>query len=158
VTRIGDGWSSGELSIGHEHFATNLLNDFLGTVWQRLNERCEGRVCVLATLPGERHVLGLQMCAVVTALAGRQVIYLGADLPVRETIRIANNLRPQALCLSLSPAMPKPEITETLKRLRRDLDSGIGMITGGRGAIDGLTGIERIVEFEQYMQRLTTTA
>jgi len=49
------------------------------------------------------------------------------------------------------------EVATVLQFLRGGVDNDITMITGGRGALDGLTGIERIVDFEVYLERLRST-
>ena len=154
VTRIGDGWSTGELSIGHEHFATYILQIFLSDIWRRLNANCDGPYFVLSTLENERHVLGLEMCAVITTLAGRRVVFFGEDMPNREIVKISNNLQPKALCLSLSSHMPHHQAKKALSSIRDALDDQIVVITGGKGALDGLQGVEHIDDFSKYLERI----
>jgi MerR family transcriptional regulator, light-induced transcriptional regulator len=81
LRRVGEAWARGELSVAQEHFASEVVRAFLVAQWRPLAEANRGPVALLATPAGERHELGLQMAAVVTALAGWRVAYLGADVP-----------------------------------------------------------------------------
>ena len=37
IEKIGDGWCDGDVTIGQEHFATQLTNNFLSSKWRQLN-------------------------------------------------------------------------------------------------------------------------
>ena len=43
------------------------------------DDRAHGPAVVLATLPGEAHAIGLQMAALVIAMSGCRVCYVGPD-------------------------------------------------------------------------------
>ena len=56
---------------------------------------------VFATLPGERHELGLLMSAMVCASRGFKVHYLGPDLPAAEIARFARETGAAVVALSV---------------------------------------------------------
>ena len=58
------------------------VTQFLMGHWQGLAGLADGPTALLATLPGETHVIGLHMAAMVLALRGWSVVFLGADTPV----------------------------------------------------------------------------
>ena len=86
IYQVGKGWETGVLTVSQEHFASERLEHFLSSMWRRMNERKEGPVVLLTTLPGDPHRLGIQMCAAVTALTEAKVIYLGPDTPPEDIL------------------------------------------------------------------------
>jgi MerR family transcriptional regulator, light-induced transcriptional regulator len=88
IDQLGRSWELGELSVSQEHFASEGLNDFLGSMWRQVQQTSTKKQgnCVLTTLPGEDHGLGLQMAGVITAITGRENIFLGTNTPYEEII------------------------------------------------------------------------
>lgn len=133
LRRIGDAWASGELDVRHEHFASACLGDFLRTVRSPLDDRARGPMIALATLPGERHGLGLQMAAVVLALAGWRTLMIGVDTPVSQIAALAK----EASIAAVGISVVRPHRGaggDTLPALRRRLRREIALIVGGAGA------------------------
>jgi len=54
----------------------------------------------LACLPNEQHELGLLMLAVFLHWAGARVLYLGANVPAHDLVRLAETREIDAICLS----------------------------------------------------------
>jgi MerR family transcriptional regulator, light-induced transcriptional regulator len=150
IERIGTGWESGELTISHEHFATECLSSFLTGKWRQLNSRKEGWPVLLATLPGETHNLGLLMSAVVASLSGAKVIYLGLDTPVEDMITTANKYNPKLLCLSISCCQKPMETEDSLFKIRNGLDNNIKIIAGGKGTPERVPGIRKVDDFKNF--------
>ncbi len=143
LAAVGNGWASGALDIRHEHFASACLGDFLRAVRMPLDDRATGPVAALTTLPGELHGLGLQMSALVFALAGWRVLLLGVDTPVDQVAALAREAPIAAV--GLSGAEPGGrEAAEALEALRRRLPRRIPLLVGGTGAppLSGQAGIE----------------
>lgn len=133
LREVGQLWEDGELTVSQEHFASEALCDFLGSQWRKLNERNNGSSFVLTTLPQEQHRVGIQMCAVVTALAGRRVIYLGKDTPVADTVSAVSRSTAQSLAISISISYPPKEAQKWIQQLRQELPEKSGLILGGAG-------------------------
>lgn len=90
LRQIGDAWASGELSVLHEHFASNTFRGVLGHVRARSSSRAE-RVVVLACPPGELHDLPLELFGALLRARGCRVVTLGADTPlgaIEEAVRL----------------------------------------------------------------------
>jgi methanogenic corrinoid protein MtbC1 len=130
---IGRGWAEGELEVRHEHFASGVLGDFLRTVRQPMDNRATGPVAALATLPGELHGLGLQMVALVFALAGWRPLVLGVDTPVPQIAALAHDAPLSVVALSCVQERGRKS-TAFVGALRRGIPRGIPIVVGGRGA------------------------
>ncbi len=155
IERLGNGWADKELTISHEHFATEILSDFLSAKWRQLNIRNNGPTVVLATLPDETHSLGLLMCAVVTSMADFKVVYLGINSPIEEIIKTTESCQAQLLCLSLSSCIDPIDAECNLKQIRKNLDKEISMVAGGKGAINTAPEINRHNSFSDYYEWIT---
>lgn len=89
LRQIGDAWASGQLSVMHEHFASNTFRGVLGHVRTRTSGHA--RVVVLACPPGELHDLPLELFGALLRARGWRVVTLGADTPlgaIQEAVRL----------------------------------------------------------------------
>jgi MerR family transcriptional regulator, light-induced transcriptional regulator len=78
---LGTRWERGDLTVAHEHFASNVLRGrLLGLA--RGWGRGSGPRAVLACAPGEQHDLALIAFGLVLAARGWVITYLCADTPV----------------------------------------------------------------------------
>jgi DNA-binding transcriptional MerR regulator/methylmalonyl-CoA mutase cobalamin-binding subunit len=130
---VGDAWSDGSLDIRHEHFGSSLLGDFLRNARAPLEERATGPLVVLATPAGELHGLGLQMIALVLALAGCQTLVLGVDTPTSQIVALSREIRIGAVALSCVQ-LPQRSCASQVRSLRRELSRQIPVLVGGAGA------------------------
>lgn len=130
---IGDAWAQGTLDVRHEHFAAAALGDFLRAVRMPLNERAGGPIVALATLPGELHGLGLQMSALVVAVAGWRPLLLGVNTPVSQIVALARETPIAAVAVSCAPPRRR-QTSDALRTLRRRLPRRIPLLVGGSGA------------------------
>jgi methanogenic corrinoid protein MtbC1 len=136
LTQLGQHWSSGAARISHEHFATECVTEFLQARWRPLSEARSGADAgsiVLATPPGERHVLGLHMAAWVVALAELRVVFLGADTPMEEIAFAVRQHRARGVVLSVSAAY-RGDLHRELKELTAGLTPEVPVVVGGAGA------------------------
>lgn len=133
LTAVGEAWAAGALDVRHEHFASACLGDFLRAVRMPLDDRASGPLAVLATLPGELHGLGLQMSALVFALAGWRVLVLGVDTPAEQIEALAREAPVAAVALSYA-APSRGATAGALRALRRRLPRHIPLLVGGAGA------------------------
>lgn len=155
---IGDAWAQGELDVRHEHFASASLGDFLRTVRVPLEDRASGPIAALATLPDERHGLGLQMSALIFALAGWDPLVLGVDTPVEQIVALAREAPIDAVALSAVLPVDAGAL-DAVRTLRRRLPRGIPILLGGGGAADvRVRGVEVMPDLRALDEWLRTRA
>jgi MerR family transcriptional regulator, light-induced transcriptional regulator len=130
---VGDAWADGRLEVRHEHFASSVLGDFLRSVRAPLDDRAQGPLAVLATLPGELHGLGLQMASVVFALVGWRALILGVDTPIPQITALAREVPVAAVALSSVQPLGKKGIA-SVQTVRRRLPRHVPLLMGGQGA------------------------
>lgn len=150
LKRIGDAWSSGELNVSQEHFASERLSDFLADKWRTLNDRKEGPPVVLTTLPGETHRLGLLMCAVITSLTKLKIIYLGADTPLDDILNVVRQCEARMLGVSISTCVAPEDMQEGIARLKQGLPRDVALVTGGGGLQEEFPGVHHFSDFASY--------
>jgi len=154
VRQVGDEWSAGRLQIHHEHFLSERLGDVLRTLRLPYDDRAHGPTIVCATLPGERHALGLQMAALVAAVAGWRVLFLGTEVPAGQLAEVAATSGASAVAVSVSGLNAGPEAEALLRAIRAALPAGALLLAGGDGAPGDMPGVERITDFAALDERL----
>ena len=103
LRELGDRWEDGRLSVGHEHFASNLVRRRLDALTPRhaLEPRpARGPVVLLACPPGERHDMVLLCVALMLGERGVRVRFLGADTPVPSLVAAARTTAADAVVLA----------------------------------------------------------
>jgi MerR family transcriptional regulator, light-induced transcriptional regulator len=149
---MGDAWSEGRLSVAQEHFGSERLRGFLEETWRPLASIARGPRLVLAGLPGERHVLGLHMVAVLAVLSGYKPIFLGADVPLEDLVACAERCGAHAVLVSVAAGSADPAVA--LSKLRALLLPGIELVAGGAGAPEGVPGVQvrrRLAELQVWL-------
>ena len=71
-------WAGGKLQVFEEHLFTRHLVHFLEVAMSRVGRPPGAPEVLLATLPGERHALGLLMAEALFLHAGRAALSLNA--------------------------------------------------------------------------------
>jgi methanogenic corrinoid protein MtbC1 len=146
LDRVGLAWADGTLDVQHEHLLTEVLEDFLRRMRLDLPPQPQRGSVLLATLPGERHRLGLLMVALLYAAAGVRVELLGIDLPVASIGHAARTLKVDRVAVSLSIQSAGETTRRLLMDLQDRLPAGCRLIIGGQGATRTrrVEGVERM--------------
>ena len=157
IEKIGDGWCDGDVTIGQEHFATQLTNNFLSSKWRQLNIRKDGPKIVLATLPEETHSIGILMCAVVTSLTNFKIVFLGPDTPVKDIVKTTKNCQARLLGLSASGCVDSRKTINQLGQIRRGLDKKTNIAVGGKGApgvSSGIACFDNLPDYYKWINKM----
>ncbi len=141
LEKIGQAWSHGEISIAHEHFASEHIRDFLTSRWRPMMRHNWGPVILCTTLPDELHQIALHMAANILAMSGMRILFLGMSTPLTEIIQTADQIKAHTVLVSVSTAMDRLTSTHALTQLRMGLPKKTQLVVGGSGAPGGLKGI-----------------
>jgi DNA-binding transcriptional MerR regulator/methylmalonyl-CoA mutase cobalamin-binding subunit len=101
LREVGDRWHRGEFAISQERLVSTVVRRHVALMLDAYDRTARRGPVVFATLPGERHELGLLTSAMVCASHGFKVHYLGPDLPPAEIARYARETGSAAVGLSL---------------------------------------------------------
>jgi len=133
---IGELWENNDISVADEHVASNICNLLISRYnFQSNNETAtlvEGKPkAMLFCIQGEEHSIGMKMVSSIFKENGYDTRYLGANLPIKDSIIYANIWRPDIIGISLSIIYNLPTLLECLKKLNQ-LDYNPEIIVGGR--------------------------
>jgi len=132
---IGLRWERSEITVGHEHFASHLVERRLLAL-ARGWDAGHGPQALLACPSGERHTLGLVCFGLLLADHGWRIAYLGADTPVDQVADMSERLRPVAVVLCVLDARHLAAGAEAIS----DLGRAHHTIVAGSGATAELAG------------------
>jgi DNA-binding transcriptional MerR regulator len=139
LREIGAAWERGELEIGQEHFATNVVRERLLAL-ARLWGRGGGPLAILACAPGERHDIGLIAFGLVLRSHGWRILFLGADTPVATLGRAVETTEPRLVVVaSMDGALLEAHASE-LRRLARTAP----LVLSGAGASEAICARLRV--------------
>ena len=86
------------------------------------------------------------MAALVIAMRGRRVLYLGADVPLDETVRAAASAQASAVAISVSAAFDRERAATLLTQVRSALPDATQLWVGGGGAPCGGEGQQHFAD------------
>jgi methanogenic corrinoid protein MtbC1 len=131
---IGELWERGQITIAEEHIATEITVRIL--TLQREAQRVaqsRGRYRVmLATPPGELHVVALRMVENLVRGAGFDAVMLGADVPAPALAAAARDHEAHVLCLSATMPGRSDDVLAVMDEVRQAWPSA-AFVLGGRG-------------------------
>lgn len=102
LTKLGEQWAGGLLTIAEEHLVSDGVTRALARVGQSLPTRMPGSKCVLACAEGDEHTLGLSLAELCLVELGWTPLWLGARTPTVEAIRLAEKSAARMVAMSAS--------------------------------------------------------
>ena len=117
LTRIGQMWQEGEVTVTVEHFASALIRGRLESLFHTSSVNESGPLALVGCAQGELHELGALMLALFLRRAGLRVVYLGQTIEPENLMATIETVRPACLLLS---AAQRPQ-AETLAAIGQRL-------------------------------------
>ena len=133
LVEIGDRWERGELRIAHEHASSTLMRGLLFSLMRLYPANDAQRRAVVGTPAKEDHELGAMMVAMLAAMHGWSVLYLGPDLPAEEIAYAVNETDADLLMLSVTNLTPK-ESQREIAAIEREVADRVRILVGGPAA------------------------
>jgi MerR family transcriptional regulator, light-induced transcriptional regulator len=135
LREVGERWHNGEFSISQERLISATVRKHIGLIVETYERTARRQPIVFATLPGERHGLGLLMSAMVCASHGFKIHYLGPDLPAEEIARYAREVGAGLVALSVILHDGIDSVPSQLETLRQGLDPDVPIWLGGTASL-----------------------
>jgi DNA-binding transcriptional MerR regulator/methylmalonyl-CoA mutase cobalamin-binding subunit len=136
AVRVGELWADGKLEVRHEHLLTECLSAQLRVLGSTYEDRPDAPRVLLATLPGERHALGLGMAAVYLAASQVTPVLLGVDTPAPQIVRAALSHDVDAVALLVTAASDLKATAKDVHFMLTELPRRVGLWIGGAAAAD----------------------
>ena len=117
--QVGERWESGQLSVAHEHFASNLLRRRLSALSHTVAAPTGPRrpLVLLACPASERHDLVLLCFGLMLGESGWRTLFLGADTPTGAIVSAARAAAVDAIVLASTRSTALTANVEALRRL-----------------------------------------
>jgi DNA-binding transcriptional MerR regulator/methylmalonyl-CoA mutase cobalamin-binding subunit len=131
LLEVGSRWHDGTFSIAQERLVTSSVRKQVSSVVDTYNRIAGGPTVVLTTLSGERHELGILMCALLAASRGLRCQYLGPDLPAPDIAVFTERVGAAAVALSMVSTDHMATAVSELHELARLLPAPIEIWVGG---------------------------
>ncbi len=144
IAHLDRGWENRGIRIAQEHLASATLRTHLERVRQSIAAPALAPSLLVTTPVNQVHELGALIVAILAAVSGWQVTYLGPNLPAREIAAAAAQTGARAVALSIVFPLDDLDLPIELKELRKKLDPAIQILIGGRGARHYKSAIKQI--------------
>jgi len=159
LKEVGDRWEDGELSVAQEHFCSGVAREYLLAMFRSVGSGVSGNgpQVVCASVPQELHDLPLLCLAVLLALRGWRVTWLGASVPVADLCAVAAGHAPDVICLSAIVKKDPIELLSTARTVLSAAPKNTVVVLGGPAAVD-LRSHEHsrlwiAPDFEEFLKR-----
>jgi methanogenic corrinoid protein MtbC1 len=162
LREVGDRWHRGEFAISQERLVSTIVRRHVGLMLDAYDRSARRAPIVFATLPGERHELGLLTSAMMCASRGFKTHYLGPDLPPAEIARFAREVGAAVVALSVVWQEKVSDVPALLTELASNLPPETAVWIGGSAARElppgrlppGCTVVTDSAELEQRLEML----
>lgn len=123
LKKIGLMWQVGTIGAVQEHFASHLINSKIMVEIDKLSGiKTFDEARYLLFLPeGEQHEIGLLFAKYLLLLKGKQVLYLGANVPDNNLLKVLPYFKPDYALTVLTRVRSDQEINTILDRLLENL-------------------------------------
>lgn len=146
--RVGELWEYNKISVAAEHMASSITEGLMNRVAMDMEPApAVDKSVVVGSVEGELHQIGAKMVADVFELHGWDTLYLGADTPLGELLRLLREQTPDAVALSLTVFFHMPALIKMIDAIREEfpelpiLVGGQGFRHGGEKLVKGRPGV-----------------
>lgn len=135
LAEVGERWHRGQFSIAQERIVSAAVRRQLTGVLDTYSRIADGPVMVLSTPAGERHELGILMCALLAASRNARCHYLGPDLPAAELATYATRVHADVVALSVLTGNSLPTMLAEVAQLAQLLPERVELWGGGNALL-----------------------
>jgi methanogenic corrinoid protein MtbC1 len=132
---VGKAWQKGKISISQEHLATSVVTRIMASIYMDyfiLAENTKEKV-IVTTATNEFHELGIRIVADLLELDGWDVIYLGANIPREDLVKIILKEKPSFVVISVTMAFNISTAKQIIDKIKENDDlKEIKILVGGQ--------------------------
>jgi MerR family transcriptional regulator, light-induced transcriptional regulator len=161
--RIGLLWEDGTVTVAQEHLATAISQLAIAQLYALMPRgTASGRSVLITCVPGETHDMGPRILADFFEMAGFDVRFLGADVPLEDIVDSAVRHRPDLIALSATMSYNLPAFTGVVRALREHFGEEVLIAAGGQAfqltpeILDELNIPVRAVDAPQLVEKSRT--
>lgn len=151
LAEIGRKVIEGELDVYHEHAASSVIRNLLSGIlysMEQMPDKNEAKTIIFATPEGEHHEFGVLISAILVALRGNKVLYLGPNMPAISLARAIKNTNAAVAvigCSAPNEALSTTRYKEFVNQLSAEVDTSVPFWFGGfrNSDIDGLSCLNK---------------
>ena len=131
--RVGELWEYNKISVAAEHMASSITEGLMNRFALDMDPApAVNKSVVVGSVEGELHQIGAKMVADVFELHGWDTLYLGADTPLGELLRLLRERSPDAVALSLTVFFHMPILIKMIDAIREEFPE-LPILVGGQG-------------------------
>lgn len=156
---IGIRWRRGEMTVLQEHLASERLHRGLAQVAAGLAVPDRAPVCLLTSVPGDDHTLGLSLAELCLRDAGWSTLWAGRQTPEPDMLAQVASNQVMMVAVSASSASSDEPLTSFAKSLGAACaKKTIPFVMGGNGPwptdLPGAVRVSSFVEFHGFLESL----
>ena len=130
---VGELWASNQISVATEHVATAVTEGLLNELSLDVASRDRvGKVVMVGAIQPELHQVGGKIVADTFEMYGWDSLYIGANTPLNDLVRMVRETKPHLVALSLAVYFNLSGLRAAIEGLRRESPTP-PVIVGGRG-------------------------
>lgn len=142
---IGRLWQENRISVAQEHMATAIAHIVLAHLYDHARRGPDlGKRIVVACVEGELHDFPARLVADALDLAGFEVRFLGANVPVESLVDAVLRERPDLVALSTTMTFNVPALRVAVARVREATGGRVPIAVGGGACAWGSRVLEEI--------------
>jgi methanogenic corrinoid protein MtbC1 len=127
---IGRLWQENRISVAQEHLATSISQLVVSHLYQHMpRERPNGKRALIACVEGEQHDVGARMGADFLEMAGFEVRFLGANVPLETVVR--ESASADLVGFSVSMPFHAPALEAAVRAVRAVRGERFPIVVGG---------------------------
>jgi methanogenic corrinoid protein MtbC1 len=157
LIKMGELWQLNSLSVGHEHFFSNIYRGFVLSKISNLNVPTKTEKKILMFLPpNEEHELSLLIYHYMFKREGWQVYYLGISVPFEDLKISYDQIQPDLTLTSLIAKSSEKEFETMLRKIEDVIPAKKLVLSGNMSSLykDKLATGVRLIESEQDLKAL----
>jgi DNA-binding transcriptional MerR regulator len=131
LEKIGLLWLANNMNIAQEHLVTNIIRQKLIVGIESITVYTQVNKTVLLFLPeGEHHEIGLLYLYYILKSRDLQILYLGADVPLKDLEFVAHLKRPQYIVTHLTSIPGRFSLEKFLQQIQQRIPETPVVISG----------------------------